>query len=490
MAEFHKNQVAWQAPEAQKVTLAKPNLSPLADSLNNLSKAADFVADKTQQVLDVDAKEKMEQSAADALTKLQRHEPSDNNYGQAMAEYENAIQGTLDSFDDATRKRFMRDNPTFFDASRLRADEVIFKKQQDFIDVKTDEMIPLLASNVTEGITPYDVARKQLDDMVAQMPNTAASRKLRTFDTMIQETNLNNLIYAGRYQDAIAFLENPTESDMLTPSQRTEKKVEIQKLINQEAKAREELKKQVKKDVDDSIEDGLTTTLLLALDKKDNSYGVLVKALDDPESKIPLSDNEGNVVAYITAKDIPVLTRRKALKTAGTYEADSMSYYVNSARAQELAGNFEKQYNLAQGKRPSNEVFNNMYDFMNSPDFVYLDKEDRDKIASLVYEQVNITNEQVIPYSDFRNEDKMLYGVIRKHEAPSPALAVRMITTGAINESEERKITNALKAANEKNELLGSAEGIDAVEAIWNKDAMHCRWILWCCATGEAPQNK
>ena len=430
MPELHKNQVSWDAPEPAKVTLTKPDYTPLVKSLGTLSNAADELADYTQGVLDVEAKEKTAQSVNDALTKLSRHEPSDNNYGPAMKEFNTSIQSTLDSFGDSTKARFLRDNPTFFDEARLRADEIIFEKQQKFTNEKVDEMIPLLASNVTEGITPYEDARAQLDNMVAQLPNYVANRKQRDFDTMVQETNLNNLIYAGRYSDAIAFLENPKDSDMITPSVRSEKKAQIQKLMDQEAEARMKLKQQAEKDATDNIEKGLTSTLLYALDKKDNTYVQLLKLLDDPEKEIPLSDEEGNVIAHITAKNIPVSARRKAMKSARDYEADSQAYYDNAARAREKADVLEKQFMEAQGKRMSGEVFNKIYDFTQSPDFYYLKSTERDKLNHIIFTEVFRKNELVVPYEAFRDQDDMLYGVIRSQEGASPAKAIRLITTG------------------------------------------------------------
>ena len=429
MPELHSNQIAWQAPELPKADFESPNYMPLADAFDTLGRAADEFAKYQQRINDIDAKNSLNQLADEGLVELERYEPSDNNYKPALDKFNKSLQEKFASFDMATQNRFAKDYPTYMDEQKLKAETLVFEKQQKFAIRKTSEMIPLLASNVTEGKQSYEDARKELEYMTANMNNAVAEEMLFTFDNQVQIGNLNNLIYEGQYQDAIDLLESPKDSDTFTPEFRSDTKARIQKIMNDEVKARDALKKQLTKDIEDQTKDGLVNTLLYALDRKDNSYARVLKLLDDPKSKVPLSDGQGNVVGYITAKDIPVAIRREAMKKAGEYEGDSMSWRINSNKAHILADNFEKQYMGAQKKRLSGEIFNNIYAFTQTEDFYYLNKEDRDKMLDIVYGQVNRHNEQVIPYEGFRSDDAgyntTLYFGTKEWEGPSSAKAVR-----------------------------------------------------------------
>ena len=411
MPELHKNQIAWEAPELPKANFDSVDYQPLADAFDTLGRAADEFAKYQQRINDIDAKNSLNQLADEGLVELEKYEPSDNNYKPALDKFNKSLQEKFASFDTATQNRFARDYPTYMEEQELKAKTLVFEKQQKFAIRKTSEMVPLLASNVTEGKQSYEDARKELEYMTANMNNAVAEEMLFTFDNQVQVGNLNNLIYNGQYQDAIDFLESPKDSDTFTPEFRADTKARIQKIMNDEVKAREELKKQLTKDFETETERGLTNTLLYALDKDDNSYVRILKLLDNPKSKIPMSDGNGQIVGYITAKDIPVLIRRNAMKTAGTYEEDSMSWRVNSNKAHILADNFEKQYMGSQGKRATGEIFNNIYKFTQTEDFYYLNKEDRQKILNIIYGQVNRYNEQVIPY-DYIRSDESAYNTL------------------------------------------------------------------------------
>ena len=429
MPELHKNQIEWSAPEPQKVSLVKPDYTSLAQASNALSRAFDEFSQYQAHIDDVDAKEKLNLASANGLSELDKEQVSDANYDRAFNKFKTNLITQFDSFDEATRNRFMRDNPTYFEEQELKAKEIIFDKQQKFAITKIKNLIPLLSSNVTEGAESYEDVRKKLDNMVAKVDNVTAEELINDFDRRVQVGNLQNLVARGQYSDAITILENPKESDKLYPEERISEKVAIQKMIKEETKARETMRAEAIKDINSATEKGLVNTLLIQLDRKDTSYGETLRLLDDPSAKVPLMNADGEIEAYVTAKDIPVEIRRDALKKARTYEEDSMSYRVNSLKAKELAQNFEIQYKTAKGKRTSGEMFNNVYDFTQSAEFYYLGKEDQEKMFDIVYGEVNRYNEQVIPYSDIRSQN-LLYGTIDQWSGPSGPLAVRQYVFG------------------------------------------------------------
>jgi hypothetical protein len=461
MPEFHKNQVSWSAPEAQKVSLAKPDITPLADAFNTLGRASQEVAEYSQSILDTNARATMSHSVDDFMNELDKENPSDNNYDDALKRFNDGLQYKLGEYDVATRKRFMRDNPEFFAAADLRAKELVFKKQQTFAIQKAKDTVPMLASEVTEGKKPYEQARQELDNMVANMDRATQEQMIFSFDRDVQTTNIKNLVYAGRYSDAIKLLENPKESDTFSAEERTELKASIQKTIEQEAKEREALKKQATKDIDDQLELALVDTLLYKMDNEDTGYFKMQMLLDNPNAKIELLDNKGNVVGSITTKDINPDVRREALKKARTYEEDCMNIRKVSLRANELANNLINQYLVGQGERLTGEKFNQMYEFVNSELFYAIDKDTQKKITSIVDKAVYAANEQVIPYETFRDE-KLLYGVGKKWEGPSPAKMVRDITFGRLEKAPNEYTTMARSSWSDVAQNFGA--GIDPLQ--------------------------
>jgi hypothetical protein len=164
MPELHKNQIQWEAPEPRKVSLDSPDYTPVAEGLNRLGRAADEFSQYKAYIDDVEATEKLKQATASGLAELAKKEPTDNDYTEALSEFNTGLKKQFDSFDVNTKNRFMRENPSFFEEQDLKAQEIVFDKQQKFAITKAKNVIPLLASNVTEGISSYDTERKKLDN--------------------------------------------------------------------------------------------------------------------------------------------------------------------------------------------------------------------------------------------------------------------------------------------------------------------------------------
>ncbi len=430
MPQLHANQIQWAAPEAQKVKLARPDYTPVAEGLQRLGRAAQEFSEYQQQIDDVEAKTLMDKAVSSGLVDLEKYQPTDDNYEPAMEKFRSDLNALYNSFDEPTRNRFMRNDPAYFDKQQLRADAIVFEKQQAFAVEKAQKLIPLLASNVTEEKETYESQRLLLDSMVSNMDNVTAEELITTFDRQVQVGNINNLVFSGRYRDAIELLEDPKNSDLLTPQERTDMKVSIQKTMKEEAKNKAELKKKITDDINDQLESGLVTTLLYALDREDDAYAKIVKGLDDPEYGIKLTDDEGNVYATVKTKNIPVTVRREAIKKAMTYLPGSVTYRANTLRANQLAKNFIDTYMAAQGKRTSGEIYNDIYDFVKGPDFIYLEKGDQDKLYDIVYGEVARYNEQVLPYESIRDEN-LLYGGLAQQSGPSPQRVVRGYVFGA-----------------------------------------------------------
>ena len=130
MPEFHKNQVRWEAPEAQKVTLAKPDYTPLANAFMNLSDAADKISKTTAAYLDNQLDKTLNELSANTDDIIKNADSLDANYDfiadEAMAKWDQ----TLNSFDEATRNRYLRDNPEARDIFELGVRAKTLKKSR------------------------------------------------------------------------------------------------------------------------------------------------------------------------------------------------------------------------------------------------------------------------------------------------------------------------------------------------------------------------
>ena len=56
MPELHKNQIQWAAPEPQKVSLDRPDYTPLAESMNYLSRVSDTISHRQAAIDDENLK--------------------------------------------------------------------------------------------------------------------------------------------------------------------------------------------------------------------------------------------------------------------------------------------------------------------------------------------------------------------------------------------------------------------------------------------------
>lgn len=432
MPELHKNQIEWNAPEPRKVSLDAVDLTPVADGLKRLGRAADEFSRYKAQIDDIDAMEKMKLSTADMLAKLEKKQPTDNDFNEALDNFNTGLKQQFDTFDEATRNRFMRDNPTFFDEQNLKAEEIVFDKQQKFAITKAKNVIPLLASNVTEGVSSYDTERKKLDDMVAGMDSVSAEELYNYFDRQVQVGNLYNHIKNGAFSDALYMIEHPKESDQLTPEERTRWKTEIQNMLDNSAKSSAEQREKALKEYNDGLEKNLTMTLLYLFDidaeKGTQRYGEMITALDKGKD-IDLLDNNGKVVGKINAKDIPVTVRRDAIKNSREYRRDTEAWRLNTFKANTLADNLKTLYQQNYKKRPTNEIFNDVYAFTQSADFIYLDDKKQQEMYDIVYGEVARTNEQVIPYSGIRDQ-RLLYGDTVEYAQPSGPAKLRQYVFG------------------------------------------------------------
>lgn len=432
MPELHKNQIEWSAPEPRTVSLDKPDYSPLADALNRFSRAADEFSKYKAHIDDVNAMEQMNQASAEGLARLEKWNPDDNNYEPARKEFADALQNKFNTFDEATKIRFMRDNPEYFEEQNLKAKEVTFEKEQRFAIQTIDDMIPLLTSNVMTGKKSYVDQKKEMESMVANVDNVTAQALLYKFDKDIQLANIENHIQNGEYSRVRDLLNDPNLVDTDAQGRRTgittnkisaSDRIKLLKATQDSYEASQKeadaLRKSITKNIDDAVEAGLTSTLLFAMEQEGNDYVRLLKLADNPEETIDLTDANGKVYAKIKWGDVDPELKRKVIHHVAQYEKDCMTYRVNALKANEQMENFMDLFYKDRKKRPTGEQFNNIYNFVNGENVYYLTDDNLKKAQRFIDDEVNMYTQSVVPTTDFATK-RMLYGTGVEFSGPTP----------------------------------------------------------------------
>ena len=457
MPELHKNQIQWEAPEPRKVSLDAVDLTPVADGLKRLGRAADEFSRYKAYIDDINAREQMKQTSEEGLARLEKWNPDDNNYEPARKEFEQALQNKFNTFDEATKNRFMRENPEFFEEQKLKAKELTFQKEQKFTIETIGDTIPLLTSNVITGKKSYADQRKEMENMVAKVDNVTAQDLLYKFDKDIQLANIENHIQNGEYSRVVDLLNDPNLVDTDAQGRRTgittnkisaTERIKLLKATEDSYEAAKKeadaLKKEITKKINDVVEEGLTNTLFYAIDneKYGNSFVKAASIFDDPTKTIDLTDVDGKVYAKVKIGDVNPETRRKVLKHAEEYAKDNMYYRVNALKANEQIENYMDLFYGDRKKRPTGEQFSNIYNLINSENARYLTAENLKKAQRLVDDEVNMYTQSIKPTADF-GDKRILYGTGVEFSAPSPT---RIITENLFyperREQLEREVTD------------------------------------------------
>lgn len=232
MAELHRNQIQWQAPDPVHAQIARRD-DILAPQIRALGDEAIALADTVDRINDVEFASNLKQTSAAMLQNLKNVQRTDNNYEGVKQEWLSKLQDVYMSAPESARIRFARENPNFMDEAVLSADKLIIEKQQRYETVRIGNLIPQMASNVTEGLSSYETERNNLQSMVANLPNEIAEQYMFNFDDAIIKDKIDDLISAHRFQDALDMLDDVKGSYTLDPAYRNTKRNVIQNSITQ-----------------------------------------------------------------------------------------------------------------------------------------------------------------------------------------------------------------------------------------------------------------
>ena len=111
MPELHKNQIQWQAPEPTKASFDKPDYSPMADALGYISQLSDDLAKREQAYLDNQLAKSLEEANVRAGDNFEKADSLNANYEEVANKAIKDWHDQFNSFDAATKERFLDKNP-------------------------------------------------------------------------------------------------------------------------------------------------------------------------------------------------------------------------------------------------------------------------------------------------------------------------------------------------------------------------------------------
>lgn len=390
MAELHKNQIAWVAPDPTHVQLAKrqdyiaEEASQLVDAMNRFAGIKSDIEDKTAAV-------NLDQAAREAYAELSKAEPSDNNFDRALEKYNSKINTALNSLSPDVRKRFLRDNPDFLARQELNANEIIFEKQQKFAQVKIKTASPKVESRVVSGEISYEQGKQIMQELVKDTNNAFAEEVLFDFDRNITKAKLENMLMEGRYSDVIEYVstvekknekgESGIVLDTLTPAERIEFIKSAKQLAKAEASEREKLLKSVSSGTGADVENVLLETGYKTLDLSGDETVKFLNSLDNPNATIK---TKSGVEVYMG--DVPASVRVSIRSKVKNAAADRNNWRKNASVATKQVNEIVDAYkqSIVDDTKDSQEHYNQLVNLRDSHQYEYLPKETKDTLDEIV----------------------------------------------------------------------------------------------------------
>lgn len=166
MPELHKNQIEWNAPEPQKVSLAKPDYSPLADSMAYLSRVSDDISRRQAQLDDDNLEADLKYAEERANKMIEDDASATADYANLSEKALSEVQAAFYNYDEATRNRFTRTHKDYMESLQLAISDKIQKKRAVQLENDVDLNIPRWT---TEALNRgKDGLRWMLDEKIAK----------------------------------------------------------------------------------------------------------------------------------------------------------------------------------------------------------------------------------------------------------------------------------------------------------------------------------
>lgn len=338
MAEFHKNQIAWQAPEAQKVSLVKPDHGPLAEAFGNLGRMADNVAKSEMGYLDNQIVSELDAITAEMNQKLSEADSLDADYSGIVAEAMAKWDAAFSSYDAATQRRFTNNNPNAREAFQLDIGARALKKEQDQIYNRSKLDIAQWSTDVVTA--PAEMQDAVLRDRIAAIQNLGLPIS-QTDDLVfrlrseIDDYSIANAISNGDFARAKDLLENglPTKG----ASERAGWWKQLQNEIKTESREQAE-KQKLLEEAKEKGQDYATQYLfkemgrLVELDQVDAARDLMEDYFYG--KTIKMTNEKGEVDGLIYTSQSPLSLRSKIYNQMETILKNAPSYkkYISDYR--------------------------------------------------------------------------------------------------------------------------------------------------------------
>lgn len=249
MPEFHKNQVRWDAPEPQKVTLAKPDYSYLQGALDNLARAGDAIADTERQMLDDRLKSDLDEQLNLANQDIEDARSATADFDSLGEKALSRIHGALGQYDEATQRRFLNANPHYLDNTQLAIQEKILKRKRDIFETDVENNLPLWTSQaamIGTSQARQDVIHKIQESLGNISYETTVDNMIFKANQMFDRYNIARLISSGTPEslaEASRLLKTPELTVTIDPYQRVQFEKDINSTLKELTKQSEAAKK-------------------------------------------------------------------------------------------------------------------------------------------------------------------------------------------------------------------------------------------------------
>ena len=442
MPELHRNQIEWNAPEPQKVSLAKPDYSPLADSMAYLSNVADDISRRQAKIQDDELIANLKLAETEMNQMIENASSADADYGSLSERALSKAQEVFNRYDEATRNRFNRDNSTYFDSLQLAVSEKILQKEAKQTMAMVDTNIPLWASQAVAKGT--EQARKDgVNKIQTSLKGLASPEEIMKavyrYNNMIDKTNLNNLITAGTEASlakARSYINNPKKRPTLDPYEVSIFNARLNNAEKDLAKAKA------------TAVDPVSLEIV-------NAYGKLSRAGATPAAKemmrmvksglpIPVMRDDGKMCwqEYINTANLTepqvhaIITKMKQYDDLNPeFESDKADY---NAAIDEALIIYNKSIDSESSEQ--DEALSLLMSYANDPMFDYLDSGTQKQIRGYINSQLKARTE-----ASFGEEQMIHTGLFYsagKNVGNPVNELTRMLVEGNYRTTEERNLLN------------------------------------------------
>ena len=311
MAELHKNQVAWSAPDAAHVKLAK-NRGFIAPAANQLTELSYNIAKMAAAEEDNTIESVMKQTQDEALNWLsnqQERNPAD--YEKHVFEVSSRLRNKLNTFSKDAVSRFNRNNPEYFDAVTLSANKIILDKRTKQLANTVKSDTPTIASEAaamaTKASSPqgtaeaYNYGLNKIQEMVAFLPIEEQDARIYDYKSQFGGFMLQSALGETDPKNLVDRVTEVVDNIDLTPNLTPQQREYYKQLAGQKAISIEEERQNALDNISNKNAPELQSAIYAELDGylAGGQYSLYAQAVDEYRylgGRISGKDENGNPI--------------------------------------------------------------------------------------------------------------------------------------------------------------------------------------------------